>query len=389
MERMILNLGDDAVIRRKIEQLLSSGALRPLTDMLVDRLQHIISQYDPVKPTEIPNTSVSGPMFPEQKYMFAIVKRSLRPFLRQLMADVLSQLTEDSQEGTFTSVISCSQTAIKGINLNLLITTMAQEVMNTLSCRPRDSPASPTVSRPGDQEYVKNCKVMVCKEREYTTSLISEGNDYFSLVSTVLMQLLTRIEPTTMDLADFTAFHSGLTDRILTEFYSASGLSKNEAHYPAVSIQRICDNIYNELLEAFRTKAMIHGLLVYRQPVLSTVLTQSLVRELLQVCLEGFDAEGQQMFSFLHRLKVNGTLVDALKSLIGKGNTKVQPMFTEDTDAKSCDEDEGDSCLETSECSSTASSSGEGESRSPDLFSSMLKTFRTVLSKNRVTPMSV
>ncbi|XP_031433964.1 uncharacterized protein LOC116222910 [Clupea harengus] len=63
MGRMVLNLDDAAAIRMKMEQLLSSGTLRPLTDMLVNRLRHIIPEYD----------------CPQEKFVYAIVER---PFKR-------------------------------------------------------------------------------------------------------------------------------------------------------------------------------------------------------------------------------------------------------------------------------------------------------------------
>ena len=294
MGSIILNLDDAAAIRMKVDQLLSSGVLRPLTDMVVDHLQHVMSNYGPIRPTGEPGTSVSGPTFSQEKYVFGIVERSMYPFLGQLMARVLSQLAEGFQEGTPISEMSCSQV------VNLLASTVAKEVVNSFFGRPRGRPVSPTIGRPKSQESVENCKVKVSKESGCTTTPTSEGRDYFFLVSRVLMQLIRKIEPATKLMPDFTAYCSRLTEKIVSEFCSASGLSGNEA-YQAVSIKRMRKDIYKELLKVFRTKAMIHALLLYRKPVFSTVLTRSFVKELLQLCQKVSGVERQRRFSFLHR----------------------------------------------------------------------------------------
>ena len=294
MGRMVLNLDDAAAIRMKMEQLLSSGTLRPLTDMLVNRLRHIIPEYD----------------CPQEKFVYAIVERSLKIFLGQLLDGVVAELNGAPEEGTPSS--SISNTEIHGGDLSLLTTAMTQYIMNNVSGRPRDCSGdypptrdfSSRISGTSDQDSVENCKVTACTE-------CPEGKDYFSLVSIVLVQLMRKIEPTIEHMADFTAFHSDLTERILSEFCSTSGLSRDKSN-PAVRIQKMCNNIYNELLKSFRTKAMVSGLLAYRQPVLSTVLTKCLVKELLRVSQEEVGAErteGAQRFSFLHRLKAFKTLI--------------------------------------------------------------------------------
>ncbi|XP_041916166.1 uncharacterized protein LOC121680701 [Alosa sapidissima] len=329
MERMVLNLDDAATIRVKMEQLLASGALRPLTEMFVNRLRHILSQYDSAESAQKPCTPMLGSTFLQEKYVYAIVERTLKPFLGRLMDGILAQLNEASEEGTPSSTPR-SHADLHGGDFSLLTTMMTQEIMNKLSGTICAS--------------VENCKATACTEGEDTPTVSAEGTHYHSLVSTVLVQVMRRIEPTS---EDFTAFHSDLTERILSGFCSASGLSGYEA-YPAVRIQKLCDNVYMELLKNFRTKAMLHGLLVYRQPVLGTVLTKSLVRELLQMSQEEMDIkgpQGSQSFSFLHRLKPSGTLLEAFKSLIIKDArcaSKVHPMSSEVTDAvTSCCKNEG------------------------------------------------
>ncbi|XP_063054629.1 uncharacterized protein LOC134448882 [Engraulis encrasicolus] len=345
--------------------------------------------------------AAAGPMFPDEKYVFTIVERSLRTFLQQLMADVLSQLTGDMEEGSSAPPVCSPQTVVEGLNfrpktmvegvdlrpqtvmegvdLSLLITMMSQEVVNTLSRRPRDSSASLTTSlTTHDQENLTNYKARASKERANITNDISVGNDYFSLISAVLMQLLTKIEPTTPDMADFPEFHSGLVEQTLTDFSSASGHSRYEASPGGVSVQRMCNNIYSDLLDVFRNKSMVHGLLVYRQPVLKTVLSQFLVNELVKVCRKGAGA------GLFHKLKVNRKLADALKSRLAKGNAKVHPITTKE---QACNEDDGEwVSLESSECSSPGSLSSAMQDSTSDLLSKMKRTLHIALSKSHVAP---
>ena len=332
MVRMALSLDDAATMRMKMEKLLSSGALKPLIDILVNHLRNLIFEYVPFTSTEVPGTSASTSTFPQwretdhfSKYIYAIVERSLKPFLDQLLGDVLAEsnmaYVDDSRRDTPSTSSSCI--VIHENIVSLLTTMMTREIMNDLSGGPEEvsghrSPSRGFTARTSgasDRDAVGDYTVTVCTEGVDKTSVCSEGKDYFSLVGIVLVQLMRKIEPSAEHMVDFTAFHSDLTEKILSEFCSTSGLSRNEAYPQSIKTQKICKKMYKDLLKSFISKDMVHKLLVYRLPVFSTVLTKSLVKELLQLNHKG-DAErghGGKILNFLPKFRLSRRLLAAFK----------------------------------------------------------------------------
>ncbi|KAG5270835.1 hypothetical protein AALO_G00172830 [Alosa alosa] len=348
--RVVLSQDDAATVRIRMEHLLSTGALRPLTDMLVEHLRHLISEYDSSLTSEVPGTSVSAstiPQWRETDHIYAIVERFLKPFLGQLLEDVLAYLNKADVEGSergSPSAASRSYIDITEDALSLLATMMVQEIMDDLFSRPdkesgQRSPHgrfTPMTGGASDQEAVEDCKATGCTEAKGKTTVSFEGNDYFSLISNVLVQLMRKIEPTTEDSADFTTFHCALTEKILSELCSASGLLRNELHPQSVNIQKICKKMHKDLLKTFVSKDMVHKLLVYRLPVFSSILTKCLVKELLRLSQgEAERAHRCKLFNFLQRFQLCRKVCAAFKKKNSRTNfqrtNKVQPMAGEVT----------------------------------------------------------
>lgn len=314
MERMVLCVDSAATVQETVRSLSTSGILQPLIQHLIDHLieeatscgeaptGHPVfraenSVSDPVlSMTQEEDWSLQGQVMErDQKLIRAFSQRFIRSLLKELLISLHDHWGENKRATCYSRTPSAKVCAeVRQVFTEVLM----QDVTASLSkskvysfVSPSPSPSTDSLLSSSSLASEVTTDITPVKTTQIVSSVVATphtssptnpwGEDYQSLVSTLVWQLLFKISQFTVPME---ALAQTLTNRVLFEFCTMSGLYKTDAYPLSLMVQNIYRDIYAKLLVEFGTKDNLRRALVARQLSFSRSIVGLLCDELLWQC---------------------------------------------------------------------------------------------------------
>lgn len=303
MERMVFCVDNASAFQERLEVLFSSGILRPFIQDLVDWLQQAFektlsykierSASDPeVSPTRWANKNQRRIAIDRRLEMtWAYTQKVVRSLLRELLISLHSSFAEDDK--CLTYGVGSSQTSqwpSAKICTEVVEVFTEGLVRQVTALQPKNNPTclSPSALRASLQSHsgLGSGSTCISSGPPHIIGLRFEGNDYQSLVTILVVKLLLDIhQPIDEEyFVSIPTLSRILSNRVLYEFCGMSGLSKNEAYPPTLTIKKIYHNVYRKLLVEFGTTGELQQALFAQRVSFSKSLVSLLSEELLKQC---------------------------------------------------------------------------------------------------------
>lgn len=302
MERMVLCVDNASASQERLEVLFSSGLLRPFIQDLVDRLQvisfekaasHKIEKsacYPEVSLTRWSNKNPKRIAVDKRLEMTrAYIQRIVRSLLRELLISLHSPFADDDKRLTL-GVCSSQNSQWPSAKLCTEVVEIFTEglVRQVTALQPKNDTTflSPSASTASLQSHssLGSGSTCISSKPPHILGLRFEGEDYQSLVTILVVKLLLDIhqQKDEESFVSIPTLSRILSNRVLYEFCGMSGLSKNEAYPPTLTMTKIYRNVYRKLLVEFGTTGELQKALFAQRVSFSKSLVCLLSEELLK-----------------------------------------------------------------------------------------------------------